>query len=253
MRPGPRFCAGVLFLATFSSVTPQKAAGQRGSLWGYIKDSAGVGIAGADVGIPSLRRLTRTDDSGRFSFDRLSLGQAELSVRRLGYRPFYLTVAITNEHDSLRIVLDREPLLLATMNVSATEMRRRENVEEFYRRRITGVGQYISRDEVDKRWGGKPSDLLRNTPGLRFVSIAAGKGVRFPTTSINRRDCAPMIWIDGQKANNLEIDEVPLNDIEGIELYSGPSTTPLQFSQASSQNTCGTIVVWSRPPTPRRP
>ena len=112
-----------------------------------------------------------------------------------------------------------------------------------------GVGQYVTRDEIEKRWGGTPSDLLRNTPGIRFVRTSRGKGIRFPTTSINRReDCMPMIWLDGQKAPGMEIDDITLGDIEGIELYNGPSTTPMQFSQMQGSNNCGTIVVWSRPP-----
>jgi hypothetical protein len=45
----------------------------------------------------------------------------------------------------------------------------------------------------------------------------------------------------------MEIDEIPLNDIEGIELYNGPSTTPAEFWQANGSQ-CGTIVVWSRLP-----
>jgi hypothetical protein len=56
-----------------------------------------------------------------------------------------------------------------------------------------------------------------------------------------------MIWIDGQKVPGLEIDDIPLRDVEGMELYNGPATTPMQFSQAQSARNCGTIVVWSRP------
>jgi hypothetical protein len=56
-----------------------------------------------------------------------------------------------------------------------------------------------------------------------------------------------MIWIDGQRAPGMEIDEIPLNDIEGIELYNGPSTTPAEFWQANGSQ-CGTIVVWTRLP-----
>jgi hypothetical protein len=45
----------------------------------------------------------------------------------------------------------------------------------------------------------------------------------------------------------MEIDEIPLNDIEGIELYNGASTTPPEFWQANTAQ-CGTIVVWIRLP-----
>ena len=35
--------------------------------------------------------------------------------------------------------------------------------------------------------------------------------------------------------SRLEIDELPINDIEGIELYRGASTTPPQFTYAAER------------------
>jgi hypothetical protein len=57
-----------------------------------------------------------------------------------------------------------------------------------------------------------------------------------------------LIWVDGQKAPGLEIDDIPLRDVEGIEVYNGPATTPMQFTAGHSMTQCGTIVIWSRPP-----
>jgi hypothetical protein len=88
-------------------------------------------------------------------------------------------------------------------------------------------------------------------PGIQLFRTRNGDNtVRFTgTTSINHRDCPPNLWLDGQKISNMELDRIPANDIEGIELYRGASTTPAQFWQGNSQNTfCGTIVVWSRLP-----
>ena len=57
--------------------------------------------------------------------------------------------------------------------------------------------------------------------------------------------CIPLIWLDGQRSPGMEIDEISLGDIEGIELYTGTSTTPPQFWVGTS-NHCGTIVIWTR-------
>jgi len=226
------------------------ASAQQSSLAGVVTDSTGAPIRDVDVGIVALRRLTHTDEHGRFAISKLALGDVELSVRRLGYEPRTLVIIVgALPIDTLRITLKSHPAVLAALSVNATEMRKREMIEDFYRRRARGLGQYVTRDEIDKRWGGVPSDMLRNTPGIRFVRVlGGGRGVRFPNTSMTRRDCPPMIWIDGQKAPGMEIDDIVLGDVEGMELYSGPSTTPMQFSQASNANSCGTIVVWSRAP-----
>jgi hypothetical protein len=240
-------CAFVVVACTARAMPAQGT----GTLHGIVVDTSGAPIRQADVGVVALKRLTKTDDQGRFTLARLPLGNLELSVRRLAYEPLKSTYHIAGTSDTVRLVLTSSVRLLDGVYVTAAEMRRREQVEDFYRRLTRGLGTYLTRADIEGRASGTPSDLLRTIPGLRLVRTRSGTGVRFPTTSLSRRDCAPMIWIDGQRAPGLEIDEVTLTDIEGIEIYNGPSTTPVQFSQATGHVTCGTIVVWSRPPTPR--
>lgn len=244
--------AAIVCLVGLITLCGTTAHAQKGALRGLVTDSAGTPIRDADVGIAALRMLTRTDDRGRFSFNKVPVGEQQVSVRRLSYEPRIVHVVIAEATvDSVKVVLTMHAALLAAVDVTAGEWRRREMIEEFYRRRVKGIGQYVTRDDIDKRWGGLASDLLRDKPGVRFVKMSGGGNtVRFPGTSIRNRDCPPAIWLDGQKAPGMEIDDVPLHDIEGIEIYNGPATTPTQFSQSQNANTCGTIVVWSRPPPP---
>lgn len=224
-------------------------AGQdRGRLQGIVVDSAGRPIADADVGIAAARQLTRSDSAGAFQFARLPGDSVSILVRRLGYKP-QKVVAVPGETTggrSVRVVLLRDPAMLEGVEVSARLARRRSGIEDFYRRRARGVGTYFSRDDFVERHSQRASDVLREVPGLRFVRIPGGMGIRFNSSAIVRRDCTPMIWLDGQRAPGLEIDDVPASDIEGLELYNGPSTTPVQFSQYSSASTCGTVVIWTR-------
>ena len=231
-------------LLTALATAPVSA--QQGRLRGLVTDSSGTPIKDATVGIVALRQLVRTDDRGAFSIDNLPRGEHQLSVRHLGYDPQDVVVAVSAVLvDSVRFVLVPRPAVLDAIAVSSTERMRRQGIEEFYQRRTRGVGTYFTHDEIVARRPRVPSDVLRTTPGL---SVSRGR-VRFGnTTSITRRDCMPMIWVDGQRAPGLEVDELNVHDIEGIELYSGPSTTPMQFSPSSSMFSCGTIVVWTRPP-----
>jgi len=75
---------------------PAAMFGQEGALRGVVADSGGAPIAGADVGIASLHKLTRTDDRGRFSFEKIPLGAVEVSVRRLGYEPQKVQATVSN-------------------------------------------------------------------------------------------------------------------------------------------------------------
>jgi hypothetical protein len=221
-----------------------------GTLRGVVVDSATrAPISGADVSIPSLRLLTQSDDSGRFTLSRLSAGEIELSVRRVGYEPQRETIIATGgPRDSVLIVLVAQPVVLAGVPVSAEARRQRQGVAGFYERRARGVGVFVTRDDLEARHARVPTDAL-NLPGVRLVHGRFGTAVRFTSGSSMRANCSPTLWIDGQRAPNMELDEIPVNDIEGIELYHGPSVTPAQFWQGNTSNTaCGTIVVWSRTP-----
>lgn len=232
------------------TVTGTNAHAQQGALRGVVVDSSGRPVQDADVGILMRHLLTRSDGDGKFLLRRIPAGDLELSVRRLGYQPRLVNIRITGHGtDSIRIVLASRPQLLVGVEVTEREQRAWLDIEGFYRRRIRGIGQYVTRDEF--RSSGTVTDMLRSVPGLQIVQRRGSRrGVRFQSTSLAGGDCMPMIWLDGQKAPRMEVDDIPINDVEGVELYSGPSTTPQQFYPDNTRNTCGTIVIWSRPPDP---
>ncbi len=243
---------GICWLLAFLAFGADDARAQQGALRGVVTDSSGTPIRDADVGLVGLKRLARTDDEGRFAFTKLHPGTVDLSVRRLGFHARIERFVVTPLGvDSVRVALMAQPEVLEAIEVSESERRKRGWIEDFYRRRINGIGTFVTRDEIVARNSFAPSDMLRSTPGVRFVRVPSGKGVRFTYARVMdiRRDCPPLIWVDGQRAPGMEIDDLPLTDIEGIEVYTGPSTTPTQFSQSlSSRLTCGTIAIWTRPP-----
>jgi hypothetical protein len=240
---------GLLVLA------PASARAQRAALRGIVRDSAGSPIANAEVEIATRRMQARTTDDGRFFITRMYPGVVEVSIRRIGYEPAKARARLQDGSVSVvEVILVARPAQLDRVDISARE-RLRAGVDGFHQRRRQGLGTYVTREDIDTRNTMSVSAMLRTVPGIRFISVRGNssvQGVRFNNTSIRRGDCAPMLWIDGQAAPGLEVDDVNLPDIEGIELYNGPSTTPMQFSQQQKDNTCGTIVIWSRPPPPAR-
>ena len=222
------------------------ARAQEGALRGVVADSTGAPIVGADVGILSLHKLTHTDERGRFSFEKIPVGSLEVTVRRLGYSPQTLTATVSNTLEfSFNVTLFAQPALLDPLDVSAK--RRYAAIEGFHQRRIRGIGAYVTRDDIVARNANQPSDVLRMISGIQMVRTRSGFGVRFSSATSARRDCPPTVWIDGQRAPGIEIDDLPISDIEGIELYRGASTTPPQFWYAAGPP-CGTVVVWTRTP-----
>jgi hypothetical protein len=242
-RLGSLYVVGVLALCATS------ATAQQSLLRGIVTDSSGDPIADAAVAIVALHHAMRTNDAGRFVFDKLPAGEVEVSVRRIGYEPRTVKVMLTTAAaDSITVKLTELAEVMSAIAVSAQEAHRRQGIEDFYWRRARGIGAFFTKEEIRARNVSAPSDMLRSTPGVRFVRAGGGKGIRFVSPSNARRDCMPTIWLDGQRALGLELDDLSANDIEGMELYQSLSTTPPQFSHGGSTTPCGTIVVWSRVP-----
>ena len=246
----PRLLAITACLALIAGHARTARAQGTGTLRGVVIDSATrTPVSGAEVSAAALRQFARTDHHGEFTLDKLPAGEIELSIRRVGYEPQRETIVATGgSRDSVLIVLVAQPEVLSGVAVSAAARRQREGVQGFYARRERGVGAFVTREDLEARHARVPTDAL-NLPGISLVHTRYGTSVRFTTGASLRRNCPPTLWIDGQRARGMELDEIPVNDIEGIELYHGPSVTPAQFWQGNESNTaCGTIVVWSRTP-----
>jgi hypothetical protein len=242
-------------LLTLATVGILASAGGRAAnaqthatLSGLVRDSAGTPVVGADVAIVALKLLVHTDDRGRFLLTKVAPGDLELSVRRLGFQPttIQLTVASASS-DSVEVVLEPQVAILSGVEVSERDMRKMLWIEDFYRRRVSGMGKYVTRDEIEARHAVRLSDAVRNVPGIVFVRTRGGNGIRFASAPTTRRDCVPQIFMDGVRMANIELDEISARDVEGVELYHGPSTTPMRFSQGALSS-CGTIVIWTRVP-----
>lgn len=237
---------GMRCLIALVLASPALLHAQDGALRGVVADSTGAPIAGADVGILSLHKLTRSDDHGRFAFEKIPVGAVEVSVRRIGYEPQKLQATVSNTLEfSFNVTLVPQAAMLDPLDVSAK--RRHVAIEGFFQRRVQGIGTYITRDDITARNANQLTDVLRMTSGVQVVRTRSGYGIRFTSSPSVRRDCPPTMWIDGQRAPGIEIDELPINDIEGVELYRGASTTPPQFTYGSGAS-CGTVVVWTRTP-----
>jgi hypothetical protein len=229
------------------------ADGQRGHavVVGWVRDSVGAAIQNADVSVPTARAIARTDSTGAFVLRKLDPGLVSVSVRRLGFEPQTFDVELHgNAPDSVSIKMNLNPQVLDAVQTSASKARHYSSIEDFYRRRVRGSGVFITRDQIDRRSTNRLSDIVREVPGVRTVKVGRTSTIRFPSaTAMLRRDCPPQFWLDGQRLQSAELDDFPARDIEGLEIYQGPASTPTRFSSGSAP-TCGTVVLWTRiPPT----
>ncbi len=220
-------------------------------MFGVVRNPDGTVIEGATVAISGSS--TRTNALGFFHLVANRRDTITLAVRRIGYNP--ISALLTDKEltgDTLLIVLDPSAQQIAQMTVKARDLRSPMGYGSFEERRSRGTGVFVTRADIEKRNSGRLSDVMRNKRGVNVVRVQGGFGVRFATfagrTMASRGGCMPMIWIDGQRAPGMEIDEIPPNTVAGVELYSSIATTPAQFAAGQVDRPCGTIVIWTREP-----
>jgi hypothetical protein len=245
-----RKVVGLASIAFGGLTLPPEVFAQSQTLTGTVHDSRGAPLQYAVVSLRGLNREARTDSVGVFKFVELKAGDLVLDVRRLGYQPRIVALVIPLANSTpLRVILEEGVVKLATVEVSEQNKRVKKYMEAFERRRRSGSGQFVTRGELIARNPTRLSDALRDLPGIQISRVGVrGTTLRFTSSASIRRDCVPQYWVDGQLARGADVDDFPPGDVEGIELYSGPATTPMQFSPLGPSLTCGAVVIWTRPP-----
>jgi hypothetical protein len=120
---------------------------------------------------------------------------------------------------------------------------------DWLRRKSEGRGRYITKEDIAARQSATLPDALRGLAGVRIECrtsiVCQVRMARSP------RNCGPGYFMDGIPTDPAAVYLTPVNEIEGIEVYSGPSETPPELEGVASR--CGVIVLWTRTPPPRRP
>lgn len=215
-------------------------------LVGFVRDARGTVLEGATVDIPGA--VARTDARGAFRLYTTDLDTVTLTVRRLGYSVVSALLRSRNRQwDTVMVEMEELPQRLAAADVKAAATTRRLGLRDFDERRAQGHGQFFTREQIAGRNTVRTSEVIREARGVRLVKLRnGGYGARFASYS-KAPNCVPNLWLDGQLVRDMEVDDVPTNQIEAIELYENWSSTPSQFSKGTSLP-CGTIVIWSRAP-----
>ena len=144
--------------------------------------------------------------------------------------------------------------LLAAMPVEASAPERRRDLSEFFKRRETTTGSFITREEFE-RMGNvqRVTDILRR---MRGVYIRPGQGWLEWLITTRRGmsrgsmggECFPLVFMDGSYVGttaNLNVDQlIPASSLEAIEVHASAAGMPPEFNRRGA--TCGAIVFWTR-------
>jgi len=236
-----RRCSVRHVIALLVALSSSAGAQARGDVVGQVRDSAGLPIASAHVA--ATGRYTLSDSAGRFLLRALPAGRIAVTVRRLGFEPGETTlVVVEGREQPLIVVLVALPLDLPAVTARAYATR----LVDFNRHRETGGGRYFDRAQIEKSHAQLTSDLLRRVPGVEMLTDQSGRPVLRMRRSA--RGCPPDYWVDGIRAQGLGVDDLPIGDIEALEVYSGPAGLPPEYMNRLGNPGCGAIVIWTRLP-----
>lgn len=225
-------------------VAPAPGVDTTANFTGTVASSqTGKPISGARVSIPELQFGAITDEEGNFTVRELPPGLYDVRVHYLGYstnqRPIRLQKGrVTNA----TFLLERDVLEVADLKVEVKQTNRVDPMADFRRRMERGFGDFITREEIEKRNPQHTSDLLRTVPGVDVGPVQYGRAQ--VTMRRSGRECQPVVFLDGVLTRNYNIDQLQPQSIQAIEVYRRSSETPPQFTLSSSG--CGVLVIHTR-------
>ncbi|HEX6747896.1 MAG TPA: carboxypeptidase regulatory-like domain-containing protein [Longimicrobium sp.] len=178
----------------------------------------------------------------------------------------------------VKTVAERAGVAIQTGDAAATRGR---GLADFERRRHSGRGIYLAREDVQRRRATRLADLFRGLPGLQVVNDPGGERVvvtggragrasdefrpTADTTGAMRpggdrprasalesgaaavQACAVQLYVDGvftpTDAGRVG-DAVNPADVEAVEIYRTAAELPTEYRRQGSG--CGVIVIWTR-------
>jgi carboxypeptidase family protein/TonB-dependent receptor-like protein len=247
-------------------------------LTGRVVDPLGNPVEGAEVRVVGTTQSGMTSATGTFRL-LVSRGNLLVHVRRPGYNQQLLTVPVTWSGD---ILLTLGAVQLPNVAVDARYAKparysRTSKYDEVFQRQRLGLGQVISRAEIDQRAAQETAQLLEGRAGIRVRIGSEGTFVAF--SRCNEYPPKINVYVDGRKLSpalttmgtgdgesilgfmarqpdQKEIDHrrevrmsvgemlfrITPSDIEMVEIFRGPSELPPQFNDGN----CGAIAIWTR-------
>jgi hypothetical protein len=244
-----------------SGTAPQRLPAM-GTVLGIVQDAAsGSPLANSEVHVVDSDRVSRTDAEGRFALGGLLPGSHVLRARQIGYGVFEDTIVIAAGDTLRRTVRLQAARALPALNVTADRIVAK--MSAFEERRRGGFGSFLTRSELEKSTGRRTGDVLNVlTPGgIRRGGSSAWVVASRGETSIRPRRipldaaskalgarpewCYADVYVDGALMGvPFDVNSIPVDIIEGIEFYKGPSTTPSAYRRTGSE--CGVLLIWTR-------
>jgi hypothetical protein len=243
MPAGATVTARVMRLADSVEAGPRR---------GTIVQRSGSPLPAARVELTRDTAVMRTGADGQFGFSSTAPAAGEMRVAGVGFRPLRTVL----DSAARNIVVTMDPLSTQELAAVTVEGQRvpSEAPDEFEQRRKSGLGRFITRDDIVRRNPIQLFHMFDGMPGL-LVDQRTGRLSNLRGASMSG-NCEPNYFVDG-----IRFDAGPgnasgpltffnPNDVAGIEVYRSVATLPQQYG--GSNAACGAVLIWTRRGSNRR-
>jgi len=221
--------------------------------------SSGDRVASAEITVRGRNIVVTSGNDGAFRISRLPAGVIVLDVKRLGYVAQEFRLALERNDDRrVNLVLDKVAQALPQVTVTdipgkPARLAQTHKYDEFYIRKATGIGTFITREEIDRQFKASTQELLQTIPGILIRQTGTTWWVQFTRCG---RAKEPGVLTAGKPSEPVQVfvevrfssdgtdrlEEINPADIEAIEIYKGPSQLPA----IARGKGCGAIFIWLR-------
>ena len=212
-----------------------------------VSDTAGNPLVDAIVTVSGTTLRATTDVNGQVEFRNVDWGPQKISVRKLGYREVDETLVVPADGSiatgvSLRrVAVNLDKVVVRDTAGQPTRLSGTTRLDDFYKRRRSEAGTFLTREDIVARNPGRALDLFMGIAGVRLTYRGST-----PLLSFARCKTGVEVFIDGQRLNDgvNALSAIHPNQIEAIEIYHGLASVPPQF--IPKPDDCAAILIWTR-------
>jgi hypothetical protein len=232
----------------------KELAPYRNRILGVYDARTGDALAGVEVADVMTGWKATTSPTGNVSLAYLPDGGSLVRLRKLGYVPLTLFVAITPRDTApLTLLLGRaEAQLLPTVVTNAAGQKYvSPSLRGFEERRLAHLGgHFISDSTLRASEGEVMSSMLERLPGatlnggLLVSTRKSSPGPVFSKSSVGLK-CPSAVYVDGVRlASPPDFGRQTTDTYAGVEFYGSSTSAPIWISPSASE--CGVLLLWTR-------
>ncbi len=228
---------------------------------GAVSDAtSGAPLNGVSVRTSAGRQTTVTDSRGRFALNDLAPGGHTVEFAQLGFATRTDTIhVVPGRVTNARVGLSADPVQLDPIEITVERREIALQAAGYYHRAEEGFGDFIDREEIERRMPNEMSDVFSRIPGVelyadpdnpleKYIVLRGGRQSSLSSGAYGR--CFPRVILDGLVLTGGGDDPAQLDRmldpsaIAGVEVFSTGSGVPAQY--AGTGSSCGVILIWTR-------